>query len=40
MKELCKDPWDAEFIDKIGDDRQLLYDLILVSHAATGSAWS
>lgn len=30
MKDVCKDAWDAEFIDKIGDDRQKLYDLILV----------
>ena len=29
MKEVCKDPFDAQFIDNIGDDRQLLYDLIL-----------
>lgn len=32
MKEMCEDPWDADFIDKIGEDRQLLYDLILVRH--------
>jgi len=32
MKELCKDPWDADFIDKIGEDRQALYDLILVAN--------
>lgn len=32
MKELCKDSWDADYIDKIGEDRQLLYDLILVRH--------
>lgn len=30
MKEVCKDPWDAEYIDRIGEDRQLLYDVILV----------
>jgi hypothetical protein len=30
MKEVCKDPWDADFIDKIGENRQILYDLILV----------
>jgi hypothetical protein len=29
--QLCKDPWDADYIDKIGEDRQALYDLILVS---------
>ncbi len=34
LLQLCKDPWDAEFIDKIGEDRQTLYDLILVRHAA------
>jgi S-phase kinase-associated protein 1 len=28
MKEVVKDPWDAEYIDKIGDDRQKLYDLV------------
>ncbi len=31
MKELCEDQWDADFIDTIGDDRALLYDLIMVS---------
>jgi hypothetical protein len=31
--EICKDLWDAEFIDKIGEDRQTLYDLILVRTA-------
>jgi hypothetical protein len=30
MKDVCKDAWDAEYIDKIGDNRQQLYDLILV----------
>lgn len=30
LRELCKDPWDAEFIDNIEPDRQLLYDVILV----------
>jgi len=30
MKDVCKDSWDAENIDKIGDNRQQLYDLILV----------
>ena len=37
MKELCKDPWDAEYIDKIGEERQLLYDHILVRHSRTGT---
>jgi len=32
MKELCKDPWDADFIDKVGEDRQQLYDLILAAN--------
>ena len=32
MKELCKEPWDADYIDKIGEDRQLLYDLILAAN--------
>jgi hypothetical protein len=29
MKAVCSDKWDAEYIDKIGGDRQQLYDLIL-----------
>ena len=32
MKDVCKDPWDAEFIDKIGENRQQLYDLILAAN--------
>jgi len=32
MKDVCKDSWDAEYIDKIGDDRQKLYDLILAAN--------
>jgi len=33
MKEVCKDSWDAEFINSIGDsDRQKLYDLILAAN--------
>ena len=32
LKDLCKDPWDAEYIDKIGEDRQSLYDLILAAN--------
>ena len=31
MKEVCSQPWDAEFIDKIGESRQHLYEVILVS---------
>jgi len=32
MKDVCKDPWDAEFIDRIGENRQALYDLILAAN--------
>jgi len=32
MKDVCKDAWDATFIDNIGDDRQKLYDLILAAN--------
>jgi S-phase kinase-associated protein 1 len=32
MKDVCKDAWDADFIDKIGDNRQQLYDLILAAN--------
>eukprot|EP01006_Ploeotia_vitrea_P052723 TRINITY_DN67718_c7_g9_i1.p1 TRINITY_DN67718_c7_g9~~TRINITY_DN67718_c7_g9_i1.p1 ORF type:complete len:190 (+),score=120.47 TRINITY_DN67718_c7_g9_i1:135-704(+) len=32
MKDVVKDPWDADFIDKIGDDRQHLYDVILAAN--------
>jgi len=32
MKDVCKDKFDAEFIDAIGDNRQQLYDLILASN--------
>jgi len=32
MKDVCKDPFDAEFIDRIGDNRQALYDLILAAN--------
>jgi len=32
MKDVCKDKWDAEFIDKIGENRQTLYDLILAAN--------
>ena len=31
MKDVCPDPFDADFIDRIGENRQALYDLI---HAA------
>lgn len=32
MREVCKDSWDAEYIDSIGADRQKLYDLILAAN--------
>ncbi|GAB5363804.1 hypothetical protein AAMO2058_000914400 [Amorphochlora amoebiformis] len=32
MKEVCKEPWDATFIDGIGEDRQTLYDVILAAN--------
>lgn len=32
MKEVCKDPFDATFIDEIGENRQQLYDLILAAN--------
>lgn len=32
MKDVCKDPWDADFIDRIGDNRQALYDVILAAN--------
>jgi len=32
MKDVCKDSWDAEFIDKMGDNRPQLYDLILAAN--------
>lgn len=32
MKDVVKDAWDAEFIDRIGEDRQKLYDLILAAN--------
>jgi len=32
MKQVCSDPWDATYIDKVGETRQDLYDLILVCH--------
>ena len=39
MSEVCKDPWDATFIDEIGEDRQMLYDLIRVSRSTTSSCY-
>jgi len=32
MKDVCKDPFDAEYIDRIGENRQALYDLILAAN--------
>lgn len=32
MKDVCKDPFDATYIDEIGEDRQQLYDLILAAN--------
>jgi len=32
MKDVCKDAWDADYIDKIGENRQQLYDLILAAN--------
>jgi len=32
MKDVCSHKWDADYIDKIGDTRQQLYDLILAAN--------
>lgn len=32
MKDVCTDPWDAEFIDRIGEDRNKLYQVILAAN--------
>ena len=32
MKDVCPHKWDADFIDKIGETRQQLYDLILAAN--------
>jgi len=32
MRDVVQDRWDADFIDKIGDNRQQLYDLILAAN--------
>jgi len=32
MREVCSDPWDAEFIDKVGSDRRKLYDIIFAAN--------
>jgi len=30
MKDVVKNAWEAEFINRIGENRQQLYDIILV----------
>lgn len=32
LRDVCKDVWDADFIDKIGEQRQMLYDIILAAN--------
>lgn len=32
MKDVCEEPWDAAWIDKIADSRQCLYELILAAN--------
>lgn len=32
MKDVCKAPWDADFIDRFTEDRQTLYNLILAAN--------
>jgi S-phase kinase-associated protein 1 len=32
MKDVCKDSWDAEYIDKIGEDRAMLYAVVLAAN--------
>lgn len=32
MTDVCKDEWDANFIDTIGENRQQLYDLIMAAN--------
>jgi len=32
MVDVCKDPWDAQFIETVGKDKQNLYDLILAAN--------
>jgi len=32
MKDICPHKWDADYIDKIGETRQQLYDLILAAN--------
>lgn len=32
MKDNCKDPWDATYIDRIGETKQDVYDLMLAAN--------
>ena len=32
MRDVCKDPWDADFMDRLGEQRQLLYDTTLAAN--------
>jgi len=32
MKEVVAQPWDADFVDKLGEHRQQLYDVILAAN--------
>jgi S-phase kinase-associated protein 1 len=32
MADVCSDPWDAAFIDRVDEVRQTLYDLILAAN--------
>jgi len=32
MRDVCKDPWDADYVDRISKNRQSLYDLILAAN--------
>lgn len=32
MKDVCQDAWDADFIDRVGECKQKLYDLILAAN--------
>jgi S-phase kinase-associated protein 1 len=32
MRDVVKDQWDAEFIDRVGANKRLLYDLVLAAN--------
>lgn len=32
MRDVCKDVWDADFIDRVSENRQNFYDLILAAN--------